>query len=454
MLSQSALEESVLAVLCFSEAHASFLALKITPALFSTNREHRLIAETTLDYISKYHSPPGATLEYLLEANLRHGEEGKLLSGVIKTLAEKSSQLDPKFVLDNLDGFIENKLFQEAAVHALELAESGRLDEAKQTIHKQTLLPQQGTDGILLQDPKQSLSFLDRNEESEFFSSGVSVLDEKGVRPERKTLMILIAASGRGKSWFLTEVGKAGLQHNHSVLHITLEISEEKTARRYIQSIFSLTTSQAQTIEIRYFEDGAMMLYPPFERKGIPEKRIEIAQRLMKMRTKLFIKEFPTSTLSTSQLAMYLDGLEKEKNFRPDIILLDYADLMQLDTENLRIDTGRLYKELRGLAVSRNCAFISASQGNRESESSKLVTSTNIAEDWSKIGTSDIVLTYSQTAQERNLGLARIFAAKSRDSGDRFLTLISQCYEVGQFCISSTQMTADLANQIQPDDGE
>lgn len=60
-----------------------------------------------------------------------------------------------------------------------------------------------------------------------------------------------------------------------------------------------------------------------------------------------------------------------------------------------------------------------------------------VAEDWSKIGTSDVVCTMSQTLDEKEIGLMRILVAKARRKKDKWIALITQNYETGQFCLDS-----------------
>lgn len=455
MLTPDGVGEAALALLCYSSEHCGFLALKLTPDLFVTNRINQRILEAAVNFINKYHTPPGHQLDLILENEISRGEEGKLLRSTILFLEQQSQKLEVAFVLEELNTFIKTRKFQTACRNALELAEAGNLEKAQQDFFKDSFQPVEGSPGILLQDPSQSLSFFDSNDRNEFFSSAIEALDRKGVRPDRKTLSFLIAAAKKGKSWWLVDVGKAGIQHHHQVLHITLEISEEKTARRYIQSIFSLTKDQAQQLRVPYFVHDASgvtsIQFNEFERASLFDKRADLQKRLVQMKSypPLIIKEFPTGSLSTEQLYMYLDTLDREKGFRPDLIVIDYADLMRLDSKELRIDTGRLYKDLRGLAVTKNLAVVTATQGNRESASAKLVNDQNVAEDWSKIGTADVVLTYSQTAQEKILGLARIFVSNARDAEDKFIALVSQAYPIGQFAISSVLMNSQLVNQIE-----
>ena len=454
-LSNVALEDSVLALLCFSVERAPIVALRVHDATLFTNPTNQKIAETALAYIQKYFTAPGAQLLLLLENDILRGEQGRLIDQSLKKLSKDVDGLQADFIIEQLDHFLEVQRLQKALQTSMELLDQGDLNEAKNTLYQQVSMPPMGTSGILLNDPRQALRFFDYDEESEFFTSGIDTFDRRGVRPERKTLTFMIAAAGKGKSWWLINVGKGGWQFHKKVLHITLEMSEEKTARRYIQSIFGLTKTEAQQIEVPHFERNeaghvTSIDIHQFQRDSVVAKRKDIWNKLSAMRSypKLMIKEFPTSTLSTEHLSLYLDTLKRDNGFEPDEIIIDYADLMQLDTDSLRIDTGRLYRELRGIGVCRNAAIVSASQGNRESEEAKLVGSKNVAEDWSKIGTADNVFTYSQTPEERKLGLARIFAAKARDAEDKFIALISQAYPIGQFALDSVAMHPQVLEAI------
>ena len=78
----------------------------------------------------------------------------------------------------------------------------------------------------------------------------------------------------------------------------------------------------------------------------------------------------------------------------------------------------------------------------------KVVKDDMVAEDVSKIATADNVITYSQTEQERKLGLARLWVSNARNDEDKFMILISQCYAAGQFCLNSTLMLSDYEEII------
>lgn len=455
MISTAALEEAILSLLVYHEDCCIKLALKLPDQYIFVNPTHQKIAEVALKHAKDYSSPVAGQLEYVLENEIRQGERGKLLGKTIDILKQKVQEIDPAFVIKELDYFIETQSLQKNFQEALELLEAGQVEEAKQAAFRGNLQQRtNGSPGIWLNKPDQALSFLRRREEADFFSTGVQALDVRKLTLDKKTLSFIIAAKGKGKSWWLINVGKSSLQFHHKVLHITLEMSEEKTARRYIQALFALTKDQAGNIKVPYMvrnpETGGVTIdHQQLERDGIFNKQQELAQKLAGMyHYHLLIKEFATGTLRTENLYLYLEQLKREQGFVPDQIILDYADLMTIDRENLRIDTGRQYIDLRGLAVSGNYSMVTATQGNRESESAKLVRNTNVAEDWSKIATADLVLTYTQTPAEYKMGLARLYLNNARDFEDKLLMIITQNYPLGQFCLDSVLMNATIAQQL------
>ena len=283
-VSQAALEEALLSLLCFSDEQAPALALKLPDSSIFTTQENQQLAQVAIEYIKKFSKAPKGQLEYLLETDMRRGERGKLLAQQFDFLAKQVQQVDAAFVLDQLDRFISSQQLLAKLREALELLNQGDFEKAQEVTYRQNGLALDGSSGIWLKDPKQALRFLDRDQEDEFFSSGLDPLDLRGVRPERKTLFFIIAAAGRGKSWYLIEVGKRALQHHHKVLHVTLENSEEKTAQRYIQSIFSLTKSEAETLRTPYFEraiDGSVSIqFRDITRDSVIVKKKDIAKRL------------------------------------------------------------------------------------------------------------------------------------------------------------------------------
>lgn len=426
--------------------------MQIDADIFST-RAYREIAKQAISYIERYKKPPGIHIRDLLEDKLRKGDEGKFMRSVINEMEKQHDKINAEYVLTQLDEYIELRSYEKIIEAAADAAQAGNVRAVREALSYQPTM-KDGSPGIWLHDIDRMLAFLDIREE-DFFSSGVDALDDLGVRPARKTMFMLIAPPKRGKSWHCIECGKRGLQHRHKVLHISLENSEELTAQRYIQSLFAMSRENARALRVASFKRDDMGFAAQIDFKQIDpsvlgvEARAEIAAKLKRLRrARLLIKQFATGTLTIRQLNGYLDRLEREFNFVPDLLILDYPDLMSIDAQMIRVDTGRAVRDLRGIAVTRNMAVVAPTQGNRGSADAKVVSATMVAEDWSKVATADTVCTYSQTSLEKELGLARIMVAAARDAPDGIIVMISQSYKTGQFCLDSARMTASLTSEV------
>src|SRR5581483_8524763 len=138
MISQAALEEAVLALLCYHDCSIN-IALKVPDHYIFVNPSHQKIAEVALKHAKDFSSPIAGQLEYVLENDIRQGERGKLLGKTIDILRQKVQEIDPSFVVKELDYFIEVQSLQKNFQEALELLEAGQVDEAKKAAFKGNL---------------------------------------------------------------------------------------------------------------------------------------------------------------------------------------------------------------------------------------------------------------------------------------------------------------------------
>jgi len=249
----------------------------------------------------------------------------------------------------------------------------------------------------------------------------------------------------------LIHLAKTALANRKRVVYVTLEMDERRIAQRLIQTFCAISKRREEIVTAVFEENELGQLI------GIEDRRREsrlsfedddavkkVSRKMKKFarRSPLVVRQFPTGALTIRELRAYLDSLEAQQGITPDLLLVDYADLMSLDTKNYRIDLGTLYKELRGLAVERNIAIATACQTNRDSAGRKDITGRGVAEDFSKIGTCDTILTYNQTEAEHKRGLARIYVDKGRYDEGKFKVLIAQSYATGQFCLASRRMAS------------
>lgn len=441
------LQENLLVLLCFSDSATPYLVNVLDPGLFE-NSVYKNIAIQAIEFFIKYGETCKDHIADLLEAKLEDSKTERTYSNTLISLYDNKDLVNEKYVLSQVTVFIEEQLLKTAIIEAASALKTGNIEDARAIIHaaaKKEILT--FNPGIFFADTTQSLKFL--SEEFDPFPTGIKEFDDMKVGPAPGELFVILAPPNRGKTTGLVHIGKTCVRHGLKVMHVTLEMSEEKMSRKYIQGMFSFSTSKEEG-RFATFETDEMNRFSSINFKTITrpiinhhnDSRNMITKKMehFKGRWKLYIKRFPTNGLTIKGLEAYLDGMERFHNFVPDVLIVDYADLMQIGSANLRIDTGIVYKDLRRIAIERNTAVITASQTNRLAEDVKVITIKHLGEDYSKAATSDNIIAYCQTAAEAKLGLARLFLAKARDEEREQTILISQCYRMGQFCTDSILM--------------
>jgi replicative DNA helicase len=456
------LQDNILTLACFSDKSASLIRNSVPITLF-TSKPYRTILNATYNYIDRYSKPPKDHIVDELEVLLdKKDDEAAMLSDILASAKDLSASINEEYVLNQLEKFVRQQSLKTGIVKAHELVTQGDLDAAEVALHKAMKARSDVFDpGITLMDVAKRL--IAGEDLRDPIATGIDILDRMGLGPARKEFHLFIAPPKRGKSFWLIHIAKRALLQRWKGVYITLELSDKFVGRRELQSLFALTTRENVEETYTKFIVGDKGALEDFEIKklkrpslatdsvlrGVPEKIDDL-----RVNSRLLIKEFPTGSLTIKGLEAYLDNLERTQNFIPDFIILDYADLMYIDPKVYRQALGVLYKELRGIAVERNLAMISASQSNREGADSRIVTDTHVAEDYSKIATVDCVITYNQTPMERMRRLARLYVASGRIEADRFAVLISQSYASGQFILDALPMKEEYWSFMRPEETE
>lgn len=450
------MSENVLALLCFDATNCKLARAPLTPQMFES-AIFREIGGIAIDFIDQFGVPVGDHLVDHLEHILKGEDTRKAASykRIVEGLYATREGVNGDYVLSQLHKFVRERNLKDAFYLAAEAFEAGNTDEAEVILQK-GMAKQVSTFsiGLNLSDDAATERMLGGDIEPEGFNLGIPEFDRVGLIPRRKEQFVFVAPRKKGKSWWCTHVAKMAMIQRWTVLVVTLELSENRYGMRFLQSFYGISKREAKVMITRLRKDGngklLEVLQEQIEKMTLTDPNIQSllrskVRRDFKRRKPMIIKEFPTGSLTIEELEAYLDGLERYHNIIPDLVVIDYPDLMKHNVANKRLEIGQIQERLRGLAVRRNHAQMIVTQGNRESETAQTVTSAMIAEDISKLATADAVVTYSQTPAEKLLKIARLMAAASRNDADGFSVLITQAYDIGQFVIDSVRMGADYA---------
>lgn len=216
-----------------------------------------------------------------------------------------------------------------------------------------------------------------------------------------KTLSVVMAGTGVGKSLFLCHHAANCLKNHLNVLYITCEMSEEKIAERIDANILDITMDDLKTLPMNIYE-----------------KRIHNA--CSDFKGKLIVKEYPTATANANHFRFLLDELWLKKKFKPDVIFIDYLNICS----SSRLKTGSnvnsytyvkaIAEELRGIAVEYNVPLFTATQTNRDGYSNSDPDLTNTSESFGLPATADFMFALISTEELEEMNQVMVKQLKNR----------------------------------------
>lgn len=117
-------------------------------------------------------------------------------------------------------------------------------------------------------------------------------------------------------------------------------------------------------------------------------------------------------TLSVSGIKSYLSTWEKREGFIPDIVIIDYADILAADADISRLDfrhqQNRTWQRLRKLSEEHNCLVVTVTQIKATGYKKPLLTLDDFSEDKRKYAHVTAMYGLNQTPEEKRIGLMRI----------------------------------------------
>lgn len=231
-----------------------------------------------------------------------------------------------------------------------------------------------------------------------------------------KTLGVLMAGTGVGKSLFMCSVSGSLLERGHNVLYITMEMAEEKIAQRIDQNLLDMTSEELDMIGKDSF-----------------------LKRFSNLRTKtqghLIVKEYPTGTATAAHFRALLKELEMKRDFKPDLICIDYLNICGSTTASKGANSYEKIKciaeELRGMAMEFDVPVLTATQTNRSGYDDTDVGMTSVSESFGLPMTADYFFAITTTDKLRDENVIRMSQLKNRygDPADRRNWLLGVDYQ-------------------------
>jgi archaellum biogenesis ATPase FlaH len=304
-----------------------------------------------------------------------------------------------EWLMDEFENFSRHKALERAILQSADLLEKGEYNPVEKLIKDAiqiSLNKDMGTD--YFEDPRARLTKLkDGNGQ---ISTGWPSIDKKLYGGfNRGELNIFCAGSGGGKSLFLANMGVNWAIAGLNVLYLTFELSEGLVAMRLDSMMTGVTTREIF--------------------KNIDD--VELKVKMMGRNAGSIQIKYMPSGKNCNDIRAYLKEYQVKKGVKPDVILIDYLDLMmplsvKVSPSDLFVKDKYVSEEIRNLAMETQCITVTASQLNRSAVEEIEFDHSHISGGLSKIMTADNVIGIFTSRAMKERGRYQIQFMKTRSS--------------------------------------
>ena len=394
---------------------------------FMESEDKQWLIKTIVEYFDEYSSLP--TLE-VMKVKLDDVDNDVLKTTIIDTLKQVTKHFeaeDIEFIEKEALDFCKNQTLKAAIMESVNLLQLGEYDSIKNKIDTAMKAGAERDIGH-----EYNIDIDDRFAEStrKTVSTGWNVIDDLmdgGLGPGE--LGVFVAPAGIGKSWGLVNVAANAVKKNLNVIHYTLELSAPYVGLRF-DSVFTGIAAQ----NLKYHIE-------------------EVKNCVDKLSGKLVVKYYPTKSATVNTIKAHLDRC-KMQGYKPDAIVVDYADLLRGTGKEIRHELGNIYEDLRGLAGEYEIPVWTASQANRSALEDDVIGAEKIAESYSKIMTADFVISLSRKIEDKVAGTGRWHVIKNRFGPDGITFPSKMNTSNGQINIYEGDSVQGKDAQKQMDNGE
>jgi replicative DNA helicase len=348
------------------------------------------------EYYTQYNSCPTKEFFKVQIQNINNNDVLKL------QILENYKQVKDSIGAEGLDfikhetiKFCRNQEYTGAIYDCVELIERGELDAVPERIEQASKV---GIEPFQYYDYKKEVDNRYSEEDRNPIPTGWDVINDiTHGGSGAGELFIFISSAGGGKSWTLVNVGGSAVKLGKTVFHYTLELYPNYTGKRYDAYFTGVD-----------FHD-------------LKFQKETVVKSLDGLPGNIIVEYYPAGTLSTQMISAHIDQAIFN-GITPDMIIVDYADLMKSNVRyakrEKRYELSDIYVELRGLAGKYKIPCITASQGNRSSSESEIITGAQVSEDYSKIMTGDVVISLARPLEQKSAGFGSWYIIKNRFGPD------------------------------------
>ena len=238
-------------------------------------------------------------------------------------------------------------------------------------------------------------------------STGWECLDNAthgGFYKDGKSIFVFMAQAGLGKSNMLANLGYNFLKQNLKVVVVSMEMSQNVYLRRFDSLISKIDIDDL----------GLSVMAPQLRERMKKFFKVDYPEAMLN------VKEFAPNTQSAKTIGAYLEKLQENKAWKPDVLIVDYLNLLRPNGGSRRSDSNMyedgkvVSEELRQLSYDFGIPIITAVQCNSSGFNTADIGMENIAESRGIAHTADFIAGLYCTEDEQADGIFHMKILKSR----------------------------------------
>jgi len=364
------------------------------------NKYFKIIIQMIKEYYIKYnHTPSFDTLEQVAKSELQQETAIKVVLDTVKKI--KDSPIDGvDFVQEKALKFCKQQELQKVMKKAQKIIDGGEFEnyDTLEELVREALLV--GSKDTTTMDVFSNLDQVLEDDYRHPIPMGIPGIDRllKGGLAKGE-IGVILAPTGVGKSTILTKIANHAFNLGFNVLQIFFEDNPKVIQRKH----FTLWTK----------------IHPD----ELSEKREEVIEKIKHieetMPNKLDMKKLPSDTKTMSQIKTEIRKMIADGT-KIDMVVVDYIDCI-LPDKNLGDEwksEGSVMRGFEAMCHELNLVGWTATQGNRASISSEVVTTDQMGGSIKKAQVGHVIISVAKTLQQKEMKLATIAITKSRIGDD------------------------------------
>jgi len=371
----------------------------IEPTYFE-NKYFKIIIQMIKEYHKKYESSPSFdTIEQITKSEIKQDLVAKIVIDTLKKINDAPFE-GVSFVQEKALKFCKQQELQKAITKAQKIIDGGEFEnyDALEEMVRGALQVgeiEKGTESVF-----NNLDDVLNDDFRHPIPMGIPSIDKllKGGLAKGE-IGVILAPTGVGKSTILTKMANHAYNLGYNVLQIFFEDNLKIIQRKHFTLWTGISPDELSS-----------------KKEEVLKKVVEIKE---KMPNELILKKLPSDTLTLSQIKNQVRKMVAEGT-KIDMVILDYIDCIVPD-KNLGDEwksEGSVMRGFEAMCHELNLVGWTATQGNRSSISSEVVTTDQMGGSIKKAQVGHVIISVAKTLQQKEMKLATIAITKSRIGSD------------------------------------